>query len=100
MIVHVYHIRMCMYRMLMVIRVCMRTVNVFAIIVLQLPMVQDVVDAGPSPLTPRSTKKAFMETLLAPQPSALDEIYDEERAREVFVAGHNEVAIEVRGQKD
>ena len=49
----------------------------------------------PTPLTPRSTKKAFMETMLAPEPSALDEIYDEERAIEMFVPGYTEVAIMV-----
>lgn len=39
-----------------------------------------------------------METLLAPEPSTLDDIYDEERAIEMFVPGHTEVAIQVRGQ--
>lgn len=66
---------------------------------LQLPAVQEPVEVPTSPpaapLTPRSTKKAFMETMLAPEPSTLDDIYDEERAREVFVPGHNVVSIEV-----
>ena len=50
----------------------------------------------PTPLTPHSKKKAFMDTMLAPEPSTLDEIYDEERAREIFVPGHNAVTIDVR----
>ena len=37
-----------------------------------------------------------METMLAPEPSTLDEIYDEERAIEMFVPGYTEVAIKVR----
>lgn len=39
-----------------------------------------------------------METLLAPEPSTLDDIYDEERAIEMFVSGHTEVAIQVGRQ--
>ena len=41
-----------------------------------------------------------METMLAPEPSTLDDIYDEERAREMFVPGHNVVAIDVRELKE
>lgn len=36
-----------------------------------------------------------METLLAPELSTLDDIYDEERAIEMFVPGYTEVAIQV-----
>ena len=64
----------------------------------QLPAIQEPADISPSPpapLTPHSTKKAFMETMLAPEPSTLDDIYDEERARELFVPSHNVVSIEV-----
>ena len=65
----------------------------------QLPVVQEPTDSTPippTPLTPRSSKKAFMETLLAPEPSTLDEIYDTERAAELFVPGYVDVAIAVR----
>ena len=66
----------------------------------QLPAVQEPMEiptSPPAPLTPHSTKKAFMETMLAPEPTTLDEIYDDERAREVFVTGHHVVSIEVGG---
>ena len=43
-----------------------------------------------------AVQKAFMDTMLAPEPT-LDEIYDDERAREVFVTGHHVVSIEVGG---
>jgi hypothetical protein len=63
-----------------------------------LPVVHEPMEiptSPPAPLTPHSTKKAFMETMLAPEPSTLDEIYDDERAREVFVTEHHVVSIEV-----
>jgi hypothetical protein len=68
-----------------------------------LPAVHEAIDSSPipptpippTPLTPRSTKKAFMETLLAPELSTLDEVYDEERAKEVFIPGYSEVSIKV-----
>ena len=48
-----------------------------------------------SPLTPTSSKKVFMETLLTPTHNTAEHIYDPKKANELFVADHSEVHIAV-----
>ncbi len=47
------------------------------------------------PLTPGSSKKAFMETLLTPSTNVQDQLYDREKASDIFVQGHSEISISV-----
>ena len=53
-------------------------------------------DQPKTPLTPRTSKKAFMETLLTPAYSTQEEIYDAEKAMELFIPLHTEIKITVR----
>ncbi len=54
-----------------------------------------VKDRMPPPLTPGSSKKAFMETLLTPSTNVQDQLYDGEKASDIFVQGHSEISISV-----
>ncbi len=47
------------------------------------------------PLTPGSSKKAFMETLLTPSTNIQEQLYDKEKASDLFVQGHSEITISV-----
>ncbi|XP_003384967.1 PREDICTED: uncharacterized protein LOC100640359 [Amphimedon queenslandica] len=46
-----------------------------------------------TPLTPKSSKKIFMETLLMPTPNTIDSIFDEEKALELFASDHKDIKI-------
>ncbi len=46
-------------------------------------------------LTPGMSKKAFMETLLAPPTLANDHFYSKEKSSEVFVQGHSDISVTV-----
>ena len=48
------------------------------------------------PLTPGSSKKAFMETLLTPSTNVQDQLYDRDKASDIFVQGHSDISISVR----
>ena len=48
-----------------------------------------------TPLTPGSSKKAFMETLLTPSTNVQDQIYDKDKASDIFVQGHSDISISV-----
>ena len=57
--------------------------------------------AAPSlalPLTPQSSKKEFMQTLLMPTPVTIDNIYDPQKAAELFVRDHTDIRISVSEQ--
>lgn len=60
----------------------------------QHPAVTALADSS-YPLTPKSSKKVFMETLLTPTHSTVEHIYDAKKAQEIFVADHSEVHITV-----
>lgn len=53
-------------------------------------------DRPKTPLTPSCSKKAFMETLLAPPTLNQDHAYSRERATELFLKGHEDVNVTVR----
>ena len=52
------------------------------------------------PLTPQSSKKEFMETLLMPTPHTIDKIYDPQKAAELFVRDHTDIRISVSSHRD
>lgn len=49
-----------------------------------------------TPLTPGSSKKAFMETLLAPPTMSQDHSYIKDRAVELFMKGHEDIGVTVQ----
>ena len=61
----------------------------------QLPIADGIIDRPKTPLTPKSSKKAFMETLLTPAHSTQEEIFDKEKVAELFMPGHTHIGITV-----
>ena len=61
----------------------------------QLPIPEGIIERPHPPLTPKSSKKAFMETLLTPAHSTQEEIFDKEKVAELFMPGHTHIGITV-----
>ena len=59
------------------------------------PPVSRIASTSTPPLTPQSSKKIFMETLLMPTPNTIDSVFDEEKALELFASNHKDIQISV-----
>ena len=48
-----------------------------------------------TPITPRSSKKMFMDALLAPATLTQEPLYDRDKAADIFAPGHVDISITV-----
>jgi hypothetical protein len=48
-----------------------------------------------TPITPRTSKKMFMDALLAPDTLTQEQLYDRDKAAELFTSGHADIGITV-----
>jgi hypothetical protein len=58
------------------------------------------VDRPKTPLTPGNSKKAFMESLLAPPTLQQDQLYSKEKASELFMKGHSDIGVTVSDARE
>ena len=64
---------------------------------LQLPLSQGspAKERPITPITPRTSKKMFMDALLAPDMLTQEQLYDRDKAAELFTPGHADIGITV-----
>ena len=48
-----------------------------------------------TPITPRTSKKMFMDALLAPDTLTQEQLYDRDKAADLFTSGHADISITV-----
>lgn len=48
-----------------------------------------------TPITPRTSKKMFMDALLAPATLTQEPLYDRDKAADIFTPGHADISITV-----
>ena len=48
-----------------------------------------------TPITPRTSKKMFMDALLAPATLTQEPLYDRDKAADIFAPGHADISITV-----